>query len=309
MISLEPRVALWDHQYPGLKYFGKLLETFLTASDSMDATTGTSVDRDATAEIIEIFASLLLSISKSSPANANSRDDARNVLETASSGLNRNRDIITVVFDIFEEELSRQSAVSGSDVPLCVLVSCVHFIHALIPISPDRVYPLLSRTGLLGIARGEGKLLTVVEGVELVTGRYEFLISCVRLYESLVEDVASNAIRRRSRVKASARFNGPDEGNILQECPSTPDFLFHVSETATEKMLTPHSSTVGTGVPDHLLSKIILTFTRYLIDVLESSFSWKFVTENDRRCLNRSISTSFDRVLRYVFGVEATISE
>jgi len=239
----------------------------------VDATTGSKVDRDLVVEIIDILASLLLSTSKSSTANANYKDDTRHVLESASSGLDRNRDIITVVFDIFEEELQRQSTVSGSDVPLGVLISCVHFIHALIPISPNRVWPLLSRSGLLGVTRGEGRLSTIVEGVELVSGRYDFLISCVRLYESLIEDIASNAIKRRSGVKTSARFNEHDE--------------------------------VGTGVPDHVLSKVILSFSRYLIDVLESSFSWRFVSENDRRLLTWNISTTFNKVLRYVFGIEA----
>ncbi|TVY82887.1 Nucleoporin [Lachnellula suecica] len=277
IIANSPRVAFWFHQYSGLKYFGKLLETFLTASDSVDATTGSSVDRDSVVEMIDILASLLLSISRSSGTNANSKEDAQHVLETASSGLNRNRDIVTVVFDIFEEELQRQSTMSGSEVPLGVLVSCVHFIHAMIGTSPGQVYPLLSRSSLLGITRGEGRISTIVEGVELVSGRYDFLISCTRLYESLIEDIASNAIRRRSGVKASARFNDREE--------------------------------VGTGVPNHLLSKTILTFSRYLIDVLESSFSWKFIDENDRRRLNQTISTSFDRVLQYVFGVDATTPE
>ncbi|TVY90578.1 Nucleoporin [Lachnellula willkommii] len=273
MLSDSPRIVFWFHQYSGLKYFGKLLETFLTASDLVDATTNFGIDRDSTVEVIDILASLLLSTSNSSVTNANFRDDARHVLESASSGLDRNRDIITVIFDIFEEELQRQSNVSGSDVPLGVLVSCVHFIHALIPISPDRVWPLLSRSGLLGVARGEGTLSTIVEGVELVSGRYDFLISCARLYEALVEDIASNAIRRRSGVKASARFTDHEE--------------------------------VGTGVPDFILSKIILSFSRYLIDVLESSFSWKFVTENDRRLLTWTLSTTLNKVLEYVFGIEA----
>jgi nuclear pore complex protein Nup188 len=272
IIAESPRVAFWFHEYSGLKYFGKLLETFLTASDLVDAITGSSVDRDSAAEIIDILASLLLSISKSSVDNANYKDDARHVLEMASSGLDRSRDIITVVFDIFEEELQRQSIVSGSDVPLGVLMSCVHFIHAMVPISPGRVWPLLSRSGLLGVTHGEGRLSTIVEGVELVSGHYDFLISCARLYESLVEDIVSNAIRRRSGVKASARFNDTDE--------------------------------VATGVPDNVLSKILLAYSRYLIDVLESSFSWKFVNENDRRRLNRTISATLNSVLLYVFGIE-----
>lgn len=270
IISDNPRIVFWFHQYSGLKYFGKLLETFLFASDSKNAITNFPLDRDLAAEIIDILASLLLSTSRSNTAN---EDDTRHVLESASSGLDRNHDIITVVFDIFEQELQTLSTVSGSDVPLNVLVSCVHFIHALIPLSPGRVWPLLSRSSLLGVSRGEGKMSTIVEGVELVSGHYDFLISCARLYESLVDDLVANAIKRRSGIKSSARFNDREE--------------------------------VSAGVPDHVLSKVILSFSRYLVEVLESSFSWRFNNESDRRLLTWTISTAFDRVLQYTFGVEA----
>jgi nuclear pore complex protein Nup188 len=269
-----PKVVFWFHQYSGLKYFGKLLETFLTASDLVDATTGSSVDRDSVVEIIDIFATILHGCSRGSNTNADTQEDAQRVLELASSGLNRNRDIITVIFDIFEEELHRQSTVSGSEVPLGILVSCVHFIHSLVTICPGRVWPHLAQSSLLGVNRGVGRLSTIVEGVELILGRYDFLLACTRLYEALVEDVVVNAIRRRSEAGLPARFaKGKD---------------------------------VGAGVPDHVLAKVLLHFTRYSTDVLESSFSWKFVTQNDRRRLCRSITTVFDHILRYVHGIEAT---
>jgi nuclear pore complex protein Nup188 len=271
-----PRVAFWYHQYHGLKYFGKLLETFLTASDEVDATTHQPVDRDSVSEIIGIIATLLLSIARSAHDNPNSSEDARQVLEIASSGLNRNRDVISVIFDIFEEELQNQSSCSGSEVPLQILVSCVHFIHAMIPISPGRVWPLMSRTALLAVSRGNGKLSSIVESVELLSGRYEFLISCCRLYESLVEDFACNAVRRRSGAKSSARLADGDEN-------------------------------ISTGIPDQVLAKILLSFTRYLVDVLESSPGWKYAEQGDRQRICEIISRTYNKVLVYAYGIETSI--
>ena len=268
-----PKVVFWYHRYSGLKYFGKLLETFLTAGDLVDATTGSPVDRESVVEIIDILATMLHGYSKAIADNADAQNEALRVLELASSGLSRNRDIITVVFDIFEEELHKQSTVSGSEVPIGILISCVHFIHALISLAPSRVWPHLAQSSLLGVDRGGGRLSIIVEGVELVSGRYEFLIACTRLYEALVEDIAANAIRRKTVLKSSARFTAEQE--------------------------------VGVGVPDHVLSKVLLYFTRYLTDVLESSFSWRFVSQNDRRRLCRAIATTFDKILRYVYGIEA----
>jgi nuclear pore complex protein Nup188 len=270
-----PKVVFWFHEYSGMKYLGKLLETFLTAADEVDATMGEITNRDSVAEIIEIFATVLLSISRSPEITANKKDFIGQVLEGASSGLSRNRDIITVVFDIFEEELQKQPGPLGSEVPLEVLINCVHLIHALMLVSPGRVWPLLGRSGLLGIVGGGGRLLSIVEGVELVSGRYDLLLSCSRLFESLVDDFVTNAITRR-RGKKSARFDDGEER--------------------------------GTGIPDHVLSKVVLSFTRYLVEVLESSCTWKFVEQDDRRLLSKTITKSFDKILHYAYGIEA-ISE
>jgi len=256
-----------------LKYIGKLLETFLAGSDQVDATTGRPVDPESVCEIIEIFASLLLTINRSSDKNSHFIEEAERILKEASSGLNRNRDITTVIFDIFEEELQNKSSFAGADISLDVLVSCMHFIHAIVPLFPSRVWPLMSRTGLLGI--GGGRLSTIVEGVELLSGRYEFLISSCRLYEALVDDFSANAIYRKRSDKSPARFKGGDD--------------------------------VSTGIPDQVLSKVLLSFTRYLTDVLETSHDWKYVSHDDRRRLSRAIGTTFNTLLQHAYGIEAPL--
>jgi nuclear pore complex protein Nup188 len=269
----NPKVAYWFHEYSGFKYLGKLLETYLAAGDQVDATTGDVTDRDSVTEIIALFSILLLSISRSKDQE-HSKDEALRILEIASSGLGRNRDIITVVFDIFEEELQRQSGYSGSEVPLDLLVSCVQFMYSLTIITPTLVWPLIGRSGLLDNNRGSGKLPSIVGGIELVSGRYDLLISCARLYEALVEDFAVIAVARRSRAKAATRFNSG-------EAP-------------------------GTAVPDPVLSKVILSFTRYLLDVLESSCTWKFLELDDCRRLRKIITGTFDKILYYTYGLNDT---
>lgn len=152
LVEANPKVAYWFHQYLGIKYFGKVkvlnlskrktmanlailqvLETFLVASDVIDVTTGGKADRDSVADIIGTFAGLLLGISKATEAALGSgsdpsaiKDEAYQLIEVASSGLGNNRDIVTVIFDIFEEELQLQSTNFGSDVSLEVLVRSVN---------------------------------------------------------------------------------------------------------------------------------------------------------------------------------------
>ncbi|KAG4434290.1 hypothetical protein IFR05_010234 [Cadophora sp. M221] len=283
MISETDKVVYWSHQYSGFAYLGKLLETFLAASDLVDAITGMPADRDSVSEMIEIFAILLVNIASSAESDEDSFEQAADVLEKAGSGLSHDRDIIGVIFDIFQEELQNQSAGSGPDVPVDILVSCVHFIHALIPLYPGRVWPLLSHSGLLDLGRGGGKLSIIVEGVELLSGRYELLISCCRLFDSLVEDFATNAIKRRSNTRPS---------------------LSRFSSTRLQSSRSYHRD-ISTGIPESTVSKIMFSFARYLIEVLESSRTWKYNSQDDRRRIGKIIANSFDKILKYAFGIEA----
>lgn len=267
-----PKVALWFHEYSGLKYFGKLLETYLTAAEYLDATVGQPADSDSAAEIIGILATLLLSITKSTEKPADSKDKALQVLENASAGLHRNGDIITVVFSIFEEEIQRQSAIIGPEAPLGILINCIQFMYALIPICPGRVWPLLGRSGLFDGSRDSERISNVVDKVELVSGQYQLLLSCTRLYDSLVMDFTTRAVLRKCGSKSGARF-GPDED-------------------------------VGTGVPDQVMSKVLLSFSRYMVDVIESSCTWRFETDIDRLYLNRNIMSTFDKIMHFAYGVD-----
>lgn len=92
----------------------------------MDAITGGATDRDSVADIIGMFAGLLLGNQKAAEVSPDSaahlKADAYRHLETANSGMDQNRDIVTVIFDIFEEELQRQSTSFGSDISLEVLI-------------------------------------------------------------------------------------------------------------------------------------------------------------------------------------------
>ena len=95
----------------------------------IDANTGGNADRDSVADIIGTFAGILLGISKAADSASNSGSDPAEkkaegyqLLETASAGLGEDRDIITVIFGIFEEELQLQSTSFGSDVSLEILI-------------------------------------------------------------------------------------------------------------------------------------------------------------------------------------------
>ncbi|KAF7864045.1 hypothetical protein EAF04_007010 [Stromatinia cepivora] len=279
IVENDPKVVYLTHNYRGMRYFGKLLETYLVAGEEYDAITGMEAGAEAVADIIGTFATGLLALSRSGKEAHEIQNDATEFFQTASSALNRNRDITLVISAIFEQELQRQSSESSSDAYLDILISCVQYLHALLLFSPGRVWPLIGRSGLLSNDRGGGgKLSSIVGRIEVISGKYTFLVSCTRLFEALVNDFAVNAIARNRKVStASARFSQVQEHNVR--------------------------------VTDKVLSEVLLYFTRYLTEVLESSYTWQFDMPGDQLQLTWTIMSSFEKILTYAFGIQGDPEE
>lgn len=280
IVENHPKVVYLAHNYRGMRYFGKLLETYLVAGEDYDATTGMEADPETVADIIGTFATGLLALSRSGKEADQIQNDAIEFFQTASSALNRNRDITLVISAIFEQELQRQSSESSSDASLNILISCIQYLHSLLIFSPGRVWPLIGRSGLLSNERGGGggKLSSIVGRIEVISGRYTLLVSCTRLFEALVNDFAANAIvRNRKMTTASARFTESKEHNVR--------------------------------VADKVLTEVLLHYARYLTEVLESSYTWQFEQPGDQLQLTRTIMSSFDKMLIYSFGIQGTPEE
>ncbi|KAF7939052.1 uncharacterized protein EAE98_001388 [Botrytis deweyae] len=279
IVENDPKVVHLTHHYRGMRYFGKLLETYLVAGEEYDATTGMGADSETVADIIGTFATGLLALSRSDKEAEQIQNDATEFFQVASSALNRNRDITLVISAVFEQELQRQSSESSSDASLDILISCIQYLHALLLFSPGRVWPLIGRSGLLSDGRGgSGKLASIVGRVEVISGRYSFLVSCTRLFEALVNDFAVNAIARNRKVTmAPARFSEVEEHNVR--------------------------------VADKVLSEVLLHFTRYLTEVLESSYTWQFDQPSDQLQLTKTIMSSFEKMLTYSFGIQGDPEE
>ncbi|RAL61824.1 hypothetical protein DID88_002887 [Monilinia fructigena] len=102
IVENDPKVVHLIHEYRGMRYFGKLLETYLVAGEDYDATTGMEVDSETVADIIGTFATGLLALTRSEKEKGPIQDEATEFFQTASSALSRNRDITLVISAIFE---------------------------------------------------------------------------------------------------------------------------------------------------------------------------------------------------------------
>ena len=268
----KPFVIGWNHQYPGLAYMGQILKCASATSPSMGFSAVT-ISPIVVAEVIHLISILLVSATKS-PSVGHERslplESAQSILGQASDGLDRNQDIISVIFEIFDDQLHKPQEDSPQGTSYDILIQCIHFTNALLLLMPDRVWPFLGRSGLLGIGQEEDQLSWVIAH-EMSTGRYGILLGCVRLYDALVEDAVSHGVSRKVPMKALVRFEDPQS--------------------------------VGSGVTQMTMQNVLLSFSRSMVDVLESTASWRFTVPADRMEINQRLCCAFGKILMYCYSV------
>ncbi|KAI4261899.1 MAG: hypothetical protein L6R42_002911 [Xanthoria sp. 1 TBL-2021] len=271
----KPLVVLWRHDYCPLAYLGMLLHS----ASSIEPSFGNSpqshiLSPEAIAEIIDLLSIILLTSirgTSASKASLSAFAATQKILDTASEGLDLGQDIVSVIFDIFEKELGRQPKPT-EEAPLIILLRCTQFAEALLHVMPDRVWPFLGRSSLLGVNDSDSQLGTVLASTEMVLGKYDLLLGCVHLFESLADDAISHAVIRKSPTKSVARFAA--------------------------------SRSHSTGVSQVAMKKVLLSFQRILLDVYQSIPTWNFAVIEQRHEINTRLSISFNRLLTCCFGIE-----
>ena len=268
----KSKVIGWNYQYPGLAFMGKILQRASATGSSVEASS-VYISPIVVAEVIRLISTLLVSAMKSPWADGDPSslaESAQSILRQASDGLDRNHDIISVIFQIFENELHNRQESTTGEPSLDVLVQCMHFANALLLLIPDRVWPFLGRSGLLRIDREESQLSCVIS-TEMVIGQYDFLLGCVRLFDALIDDTISHGILRNTPTKSVTRFGDAES--------------------------------LGSGVSQVTMQNVLLSFTRSMIDVLESAMGWRFVVSADRSEINQRLCSAFDKIVTYYYGI------
>ena len=265
----KPLVVMWRYDYSPLAYLGQVLREF-----SINGGSGSAGIREIVSETIDLITLLISSaIRRQSGTNAATvQEAAQTILENASNGLDRNQDIISVIFQIFESELHRRRSASEEATSMDILIRCIQFTYALLRAMPDRVWPFLGRSSLLGIHGLEGQLSIIVASNEMVSGRYGFLLGTIRVFDALVDDAIAHAVSHKIPTTAIKRF--ADKG---------------IS---------------GTGMSQTAMQKVITSLQRTMVDVFESTSNWKFVVQEERSEINTWICTIFQKILSYCFDID-----
>jgi nuclear pore complex protein Nup188 len=265
--GIYPYVALWQFQYSVLTYFVQVLSTYPGSSKRVEAITQQSAVRENVSEIIGLFADLLHSSLQCSEGVCSSE-----LLEALGITLTGGQDTVSIVLAIFEEEMPRLCKEPSNESSLELLVNCTHFLEALATIAPQRVWSWLARSRLLEGDSNGGGLATILLGTEMVLGRYDFLLGCIRLYKSLVKDAVERTVVRKTPSRALSRFNA----------------------TASSE----------SGTSDKIMSTILFTFGRTLASIYESSLSWRYTHLEHRPEISVAICDVFTLIIQLAYGVD-----
>lgn len=272
MNSAKPFVVAWRQEFSCLTYMGKVLQCASRSPDLSPNVSSPSFSPEIVGGMIGLITSMLSAATRRFLPDRTSKDAielAQTMLASASDRLDRNQDIVSVIFDIFERELYKPRKTSGDADAVDNLVQCLQFAYALLPLMPDRVWPFLGRSGLLGIGKDENQLSVIIASQEMIVGRYNFLLGCIHLFDALIEDSIAHAISRKAPTKAIARF-----GSV---------------------------QSLGAGVSQTAMERVLLNLTQTMTEIYESTMNWRFVVQEDRMEINSRLCTIFQKILNCCF--------
>ncbi|MGI4812458.1 MAG: hypothetical protein ACRYGG_03840, partial [Janthinobacterium lividum] len=269
----KPPVVMFQYPYSGLRYLGMVLHRTSGAMTHSREWQSESVFEIAS-EIISFLTGLLESAAsqnKYGHSLAGCQAFALSILEEASNGLDRGTDVVSVILDLYEMMLYQHHGGPTGESSIDILVHCAQFTRALLAVLPNRVWPYLGRSGMLGLNGATNMFAKVVTTSEVPAAQFPFLLNSVLLFEALVEDVVTHSVVRKNASTAVTRF-GDDVSDLN-----------------------------GSGITDGMMTNIILHFEKAMIEVFGTFGSWRFTSIVERLQLSAGITRVFDRILKYSF--------
>ncbi|KAI1770412.1 nucleoporin subcomplex protein binding to Pom34-domain-containing protein [Hypoxylon cercidicola] len=268
-IADEGRVVRVEYEHSALALLGKRLDVNLIAS-KYKLPLG-ELTMEETSEAITLLATLIrmeyLRTTASGESSPEASDAGLTIVAEASRALSRTKDVISVVCDTMDVLLDGKPETQG----LGALVSCLQFLHAVLPICPGRVWSYMSRCAILSNQGQGGRLAKLVGNLDLSAVQLELLMSAVRLFSSLIDSAMSSAVRRKTSTKTNSRQK--------------------------------QSHDIWLGVSDKIVTQICLSVVRAAMDVLESSTTWR-LSPLDRMVLVSDVLPIMDKVVFYTFSMD-----
>ncbi|KAK3673450.1 hypothetical protein LTR78_006684 [Recurvomyces mirabilis] len=279
----RPMVLSLRHEHSGLEYLGLALASLTPGAELVPSHQGAAdFDLGTAAEIISLINSLLSSAMKIQ----NGAEEAAHVLGRLSYALQEEKDIITIISQIFELQLqahmSLRPAVGSSE----VCVACAEFFAMLVDSSPERVWSVLTRSSLLGLGNsgvgGVPAIGAVIEAQAAAGGGASFLAACAKLYHAVFDDAVAGLVKRR----ASADLKSARSGSRFDS-----------------------ASPVGSlgGTPERTIRVVMEGFTRCMVEILQNLESLR-IGADAKAVVLREVLRTWDEVLRFTHGLVEVVA-
>lgn len=266
------RVALMEHPHSIFALLGKRLEVHL--SPETYRSPFENLRAEEVAEVVTLLASVLQAENIKAEERGKKGDEAlkvgHEILDETSKHISGNNDIITVITGLLDAYM-QDDQVTADGPGILILSSCIQFLHSILPLYPTRVWSYMARCDLLNTDARAGKLTRLVGNLDLTPDRFAFLLSAVRLFSSLVDSVLRSVVQRKSGNKLVGR----------QQV----------------------SNNVWVGVADRILSRVGLAVAQGLVDVFESSSTWRFPSSFHQTVLIRHIVPVMDKFVKDAYSI------
>ncbi|KAI5794884.1 nucleoporin subcomplex protein binding to Pom34-domain-containing protein [Pyronema domesticum] len=263
------QVVAWRCKYNGLSLLGRILECKITSQELREDLTNDIV----ASEIVSLLTVLIATSPESQAAarRAPGHYELPQALGEASDMLGRNRDVISLVFDLLDTQLGR---INVEDPFFTVGLD---FVNSLVHVAPGRVWPYLARSVLLERHGRGGAFSGYLCAVEVTQGNYDFTLANLTLFESLVEEA----------IRSSAVHKGRSRALVLSSKAPEP------------------SGPGGNGVSDIVQREILLGYTRVIVDIFESYRGFKYSKDIAQKLqIGTRIARIFNTILYYAYGVD-----
>ena len=260
------RVVQLEFAHSTISFLGRRLEINLNP-EGYECLVG-MLQPEEVAEIISLLAALIRvdHLRASQEALSNALVPAENdILHEASRHISGGKDIVTVVCDTMDYLLQNDAAI-GDESAIIILNACMHFLDAILPAQPSRVWSYLARSALLNSDSRAGQLAKITGTLDLISSRFDLLDSAVQLFSRLIDTATASAVHRRVGSKANGR----------QKIEANP----------------------WLGTADKVLSKVSHSIAQASVDIFENTSTWRFESEERRILLLNSVVPILEKLIR-----------
>ena len=263
----RPQIIKWLHSYSGFAFLGLWLDSFRCGQ--LQGTDADQADLESTAAVIFELLSRVLAVEHHDFISK--LEDASSLLQSIANGLPEDIDLISIIFDICEQQL-QSLRYKKQDLQSCdIIVAGLKLITMLLPIVPSRIWSLLSRSTLIDTRGTSGSIFTIILSIDTIREKYDFAEAYASFYQAMVEDA----------VRQAVVVDGVSASNRI---------------TCDEN--------IKGGIPARIVNSVVQASTRTMMECFQAVPRWKFGSSAQRVRIATILSQTFQLVLQSTYGVD-----